>query len=186
MLLPAERARRSMTYLCIILTAMLGLVILEVLVFYVVGALVAGDGMEIVRSPDVAGYAGLPVVLGVVCLPLFAVAWRHPALRIDSTGITKVRPGGTESVPWGEVDKVQFTPKGAVLVLVVKADSRSGKLNAAGGQSIPVPYYALGNTFWRRRRPAHRDLIVDAVERFAPGKYTAVPWDIRRSRGKSS
>ncbi|WP_179120186.1 PH domain-containing protein [Streptomyces tsukubensis] len=187
MLIPAERGRRAMAYLAIIFTAMLCLLILEALAIFVIGVLIAGEGMGLMGGPGVYGYAGLPVVLGVVCLPLFALAWRHPALRIDATGISKVRPGGTETVPWADIDKVQYSPKGAVLVLVVKAVPRPGKPNTAGGQAVAaVPYYALGNSFWRRRRPAHRGLIIDAVERFAPGKYTAVPWDLGRGRGRSS
>ncbi|MFD9541185.1 hypothetical protein [Streptomyces sp. NPDC060022] len=175
-----------MTYLGLILTAMLCLLILEALLTFVICVLIAGEDMEIMGAPGVGGYAGLPVIQGLVCLPLFAVVWRHPSLRIDSTGISKVRPGDTETVRWADIDKVQFSRKGAVLVLVVKAGSRPGKPNTVGGRAVAVPYYSLGNSFWRRRRPAHHDLIVDAVERFAPGKYTDVPWDLGRGRGKSS
>ncbi|WP_406495041.1 PH domain-containing protein [Streptomyces sp. NBC_00846] len=178
LLLPAERARRGGAYLGMVLAVMLCLAILEGVSVFVGGVLIAGDDMGTMGSPGVGGYVGLPVIAAVVSLPLFALAWRQPALRIDPTGISKVRRRGTETVPWADIDKVQFTTKRSILVLVMKAGSRPGKPNAVGGPTVAVPYYSLGNSLWRRRRPAHHDLIVDAVERFAPGRYTVEPWNL--------
>ncbi|MFD9428711.1 MULTISPECIES: PH domain-containing protein [unclassified Streptomyces] len=177
LLLPAERARRGGFYLGLVLAAMLCLVLFEALVAFVIGVLILGEGIGFVGWMGVGGYAGLPVIGGVVSLlPLIALVSRYPALRIDPVGISKVRRGGTETVPWADIEKVQFTTKRSVLVLVMRAGSRPGKPNVVGGSRALVPYYSLGNSLWRRRRPAHHDLIVDAVERFAPGKYTAVSW----------
>ena len=48
------------------------------------------------------------------------------------------------------------------------------KPNGVGGERV-ILIHSLGHALWSRRRPTHPDLIIDAVERFAPGKYTAQP-----------
>ncbi|MFG2591268.1 PH domain-containing protein [Streptomyces sp. NPDC048438] len=170
--LPAERARRGGTYLGALLAAMLALVIVEGLMVFVSAALIEGEGMRAVGWPGVGGYVGLPVIAAAVSLPpLLALAWRHPALRIDSTGISKVGTRRAETVRWVDIDKVRFNSRRSYLLLVLKADALPERPNASGGPRAVV-IYSLGNSLWRRRRPGQADLIVDAVERFAPGKYT--------------
>ncbi|WP_326736797.1 PH domain-containing protein [Streptomyces sp. NBC_01022] len=173
--LPAERARRGGFYLGLILAAMLCLVLLEVLVLFVVGVLIMGEGLGFLGEAGVAGYAGLPVLGGVVALlPLIALVSRTPALRIDPVGMSKVRRGGTETVRWTDIDQVRFNSRQSLLLLVLK-DGALPEKQIAGAGPRAVVLYSLGNSLWRRRRPGHPALIIDAVERFAPGRYTAQP-----------
>ncbi|MFB8038230.1 hypothetical protein ACFC5Z_36000 [Streptomyces sp. NPDC056004] len=176
--LPAERARRGGLYLGLILAAMLCLVLLEALVLFVTGVLILGEDMGFMGEAGVAGYAGLPVIGGVVSLLLLiAIASRYPALRIDSMGISKVWRGRTETVRWADIDKVRFNSRRSYLLLVLKAGALPEQPNTIGKPGA-VLMYSLGNSFWRRRRPAHADLIIDAVERFGPGRYTVEPWNL--------
>ncbi|MFE7268796.1 hypothetical protein ACFU9B_43820 [Streptomyces sp. NPDC057592] len=176
--LPAERARRGGFYLGLILAAMLCLVLLEALVLFVTGVLILGEDMGFMGEAGVAGYAGLPVIGGVVSLLLLiAIASRYPALRIDSMGISKVWRGRTETVRWADIDKVRFNSRRSYLLLVLKAGALPEQPNTIGKPGA-VLMYSLGNSFWRRRRPAHADLIIDAVERFGPGRYTVEPWNL--------
>ncbi|GGT70931.1 hypothetical protein GCM10010207_81450 [Streptomyces atratus] len=178
LLLPAERARRGGFYLGLVLAAMLCLVLFEGLILFVVGVLITGEDMGFMGEAGVAGYVGLPVLGGVVTLlPLIALVSRYPALRIDPAGISKVQRGGTETMRWADIDQVRFNSRQSLLLLVLKEGALPEKPIAVGGPRVVV-LYSLGNSLWRRRRPAHHDLIVDAVERFAPGKYTALPWNL--------
>ncbi|MFJ8921912.1 PH domain-containing protein [Streptomyces sp. NPDC102415] len=175
LLLPAERARRGGFYLVLVLAAMLCLVLFEGLVLFVVGVLIKGEDMGFMGEAGVAGYVGLPVLGGLVTLlPLIALVSRCPALRIDSTGISKVRRGGTETVRWADIDEVRFNSRQSLLLLVLKEAALPNRPIAVGGARVAI-FYSLGNSLWRRRRPNHPALIVDAVERFAPGKYTTLP-----------
>ncbi|MER5357774.1 PH domain-containing protein [Streptomyces sp. NPDC002785] len=175
LLLPAERARRGGFYLGLILAAMLCLVLLEALVVFVTCVLILGEGIEFMGSVGVGLYAGLPVLGGVVSLLLLiAIASRYPALRIDSMGISNVWPRRTKTVRWADIDKVQFNSRRSYLLLVLKAGALPEQPNAIGGPRAVV-VYSLGNSLWRRRRPTHADLIIGAVERFGPGRYTVEP-----------
>ncbi|MCM2413524.1 PH domain-containing protein [Streptomyces sp. RKAG290] len=175
--LPAERARRGGFYLVLILAAMLCLVLLEGLVFFVVGVLIMGEDTGFMGEPGVAGYLGLPLLGGVVTLlPLLALVSRYPALRIDPVGMSKVQRGGTETVRWADIDQVRFNSRQSLLLLVLK-EGALPEQRIAGGGPRAVVLHSLGNSLWRRRRPQHPALIIDAVERFAPGKYTAQPWN---------
>ncbi|MEU0626483.1 hypothetical protein [Streptomyces sp. NPDC005989] len=177
LLLPAERARRGGFYLGLILAAMLCLVLLQALAVFVAGALILGEGTGLVGSVGVVGYAGLPAMGGAVSLPLLiAIASRYPALRIDSMGISKVWRGRTATMRWADIEEVRFNSRRSYLLLVLKAGALPGRPNAIGGRMVVM--YSLGNSLWRRRRPAHADLIIDAVERFGPGRYTVEPWNL--------
>ncbi|WP_406095915.1 PH domain-containing protein [Streptomyces sp. NBC_01013] len=175
--LPAERARRGGFYLGLILAAMLCLVLLEGLVFFVIGVLIMGEDMGFMGEPGVAGYVGLPVLGGVVALlPLVALVSRTPALRIDPAGMSKVRRGGTETVRWADIDQVRFNSRQSLLLLELKDGALPDRPIGGGGRKMVI-LYSLGSSLWRRRRPHHAALIVEAVERFAPGKYTVEPWN---------
>ncbi|MFJ5198073.1 PH domain-containing protein [Streptomyces sp. NPDC088394] len=168
--LPAERARRGGFYLGSTLAAMLCLVLFEGLILFVVGVLIMGEGMGFMGEAGVAGYAGLPVLGGAVTLlPLIALASRYPALRIDPAGISKVQRGGTETVRWADIDQVRFNSRQSLLLLVLKEGALPEKPIAVGGPRMVV-HYSLGNSLWRRRRPNHPALIVDAVGRFAAAR----------------
>ncbi|MFG2628891.1 PH domain-containing protein [Streptomyces sp. NPDC048473] len=179
LLLPAERARRGGFYLGLVLAAMLCMVLLEALVVFVTCVLILGEGIEFMGSVGVVGLCtGLPVMGGVVSLLLLiAIASRYPALRIDPTGISNVWPRRTKTVRWADIDKVRFNSRRSYLLLVLKAGALPEQPNAIGGPRAVV-VYSLGNSLWRRRRPAHADLIIDAVERFGPGRYTVEPWNL--------
>ncbi|MFJ1549109.1 hypothetical protein [Streptomyces sp. NPDC088246] len=178
LLLPAERFRRGGFYLGLVIAGMLCLVLLEGLIFFVVGVLIMGEDMGFMGEAGVAGYVGLPVIGGVVCLlPLIALVWQHPGLRIDSTGMSKVWRHRTETVRWADIDKVRFNSRRSFLLLVLKAGALPERPVAVAGPRV-VFMYSLGNSLWRRRRPNHPDLILDALERFAPGKYTVEPWNL--------
>ncbi|MFE4327999.1 PH domain-containing protein [Streptomyces sp. NPDC056831] len=184
--LPAERARRGGFYLGLILAAMLGLVLVEGLILFVVSVLIMGEDMGIMGDPGVAGYAGLPVMGGVVSLLLLiAIASRYPALRIDPMGISKVWRGRTETVRWADIDKVRFNSRRSYLMLALKEGALPELPNAVEGPRA-VLMYSLGNSLWRRRRPTHADLIVDAVERFGPGRYTVEPWNLGKGGAKGA
>ncbi|MFI6652116.1 PH domain-containing protein [Streptomyces sp. NPDC050529] len=175
--IPAERVRRGGVYLAAVLAGALGLVIFEGLVVFVSSVLIAGNGMESMGWPGVGGYVGLAVFGAVMTLlPVCAFVWVHPGLRIDSTGMTKVSRNRTQTVRWADIDKVRFNSRRSYLMLVLNPGVNPGKPNDAGGQRL-VLIHSLGHSLWRRRRPTHPDLIIDAVERFAPGKYTAEPWN---------
>lgn len=174
--IPAERARRGGVYLVAVLAGALGLVILEALIMFVVLVLIEGEGMETLGWPGVSGYAGLPVFAAVVTLlPLFPLVWRHPGLRIDATGMSKVWSHRTQTVRWADIDKAGFNSRRSYLLLVLKPGVRPGKPNDPGGAHV-VLMYSLGHSVWSRRRPNHPDLIINAIERFAPGTYTAQSW----------
>ncbi|RVU20439.1 hypothetical protein EOT10_27595 [Streptomyces antnestii] len=184
--LPAERSRRGGFYLGLILAAMLCLVLLEGLILFVVAVLIMGEDMGLMGDVGVAGYVGLPVMGGVVSLLLLiAITSRYPALRIDPMGMSKVWRGGTETVRWAGIDQVRFNSRQSLLLLVVKEGALPEKPIAVGGPRIVI-LYSLGNSLWRRRRPHHSALIVDAVERFAPGKYTAEPWNLGKGGAKGT
>ncbi|MCX4851329.1 PH domain-containing protein [Streptomyces sp. NBC_00893] len=186
LLLPAERARRSGFYLVLVLAAMLCLVLFEGLVLFVVGVLINGEDIGFMGEAGVAGYVGLPVLGGVATLlPLIALVSRYPALRIDPAGISKVRRGGTETVRWADIDKVRFNSRQSLLLVVLKEGALPGKPIAVGGPRVVI-LYSLGNSLWRRRRPNHPALIVDAVERFAPEKYTTLPWNLGAGGAKGA
>ncbi|MBM7443152.1 PH domain-containing protein [Streptomyces sp. HB132] len=184
--LPAERARRGGFYLGLILAAMLCLVLFEGLIMFVVGVLIMGEDMGFIGEAGVAGYVGLPVLGGVVTLlPLIALVSRYPALRIDPAGMSKVRRGGEETVRWADIDQVRFNSRQSLLLLVVKEGALPEKPIAVGGPRTVV-LYSLGNSLWRRRRPNHPALIVEAVERFAPGKFTDLPWNLGAGGAKGA
>ncbi|MEV1040454.1 hypothetical protein AB0J01_27945 [Streptomyces sp. NPDC050204] len=184
--LPAERARRGGFYLGLILAAVLCLVLLQALAVFVAGVLILGEGIELVGSVGVVGYAGLPAMGGVVSLLLLiAIASRYPALRIDSMGISKVWRGRTATMRWVDIEEVRFNSRRSYLLLVLKAGARPGQPNAIGGPRTVV-MYSLGNSLWRRRRPANADSIIEAVERFGPGRYTVEPWNLGKGGAKGA
>ncbi|MFI5749816.1 hypothetical protein ACIBBE_28695 [Streptomyces sp. NPDC051644] len=177
LLLPAERARRGGFYLGLVLAAMLCMVLLEALVVFVTCVLILGEGIEFMGSVGVVGLCtGLPVMGGVVSLLLIYLVPRYSALRIDSMGISKVWRGRTETVRWADIDKVRFNSRRSYLILLLKEGALPELPNAVEGPRA-VLMHSLGNSLWRRRRPAQADLIIDAVERFAPGRYTVEPWN---------
>ncbi|MEE1810076.1 hypothetical protein [Streptomyces sp. BE133] len=179
--LPAERARRGGLYLGLTLAAMLCLVLLEGLILFVVDVLIMGEDIGLMGEVGVAGYVGLPVLGGVVTLlPLIALVPRYSALRIDSMGISKVWRGRTETVRWADIDKVRFNSRRSYLILLLKEGALPELPNAVEGPRA-VLMHSLGNSLWRRRRPAHADLIIDAVERFGPGRYTVEPWNLGKA-----
>ncbi|MEU9089695.1 hypothetical protein [Streptomyces sp. NPDC048428] len=183
--LPAERARRGGFYLGLVLAGMLCLVLAEVLIFFVTGVLIMGEDMGFVGEPGV-GYVGLPVLFGVVTLlPLIPLVSRSPALRIDPAGMSKVWRGRTETVLWADIDKVQFNSRQSMVLLLLKDGALPGKPTAVRGPRMVI-LYSLGNSLWRRRRPDHPALIIDAVERFAPGKYTALRWNLGAGGAKGA
>ncbi|MFE2935623.1 PH domain-containing protein [Streptomyces sp. NPDC059278] len=110
---------------------------------------------------------------------------RYPALRIDPAGISKVRRVGSATVQWGDIDQVRFNSRQSLLLLVLKEGALPEKPIAVGGRRAVV-LYSLGNSLWRRRRPNHPALIVEAVERFAPGKYTDLPWNLGAGGAKGA
>lgn len=178
--LPAERARRCGVYLGMVLAWVLNLVILELLAAIVGAVLIAGGDPESVFSLGVAGYLGIPGFGVVITLPpLFVLMRRRSGLRIDATGISKVWASRTETVPWADIDSVRFNDRGCYLMLQLKPGALPGKPFAAAGPRV-VLIHSLGGSLWRLRRPAHPGLIVDALDRFAPGKYTEVPWNVGR------
>ncbi|WLQ34436.1 PH domain-containing protein [Streptomyces castrisilvae] len=180
--IPAERARRAGVYLAAVLAGMLGLVALEALVLFVVLVLILGEGMGSMGWPGVGGYVGLAVSGAVVVLlPVLALVWRHPGLRIDATGMSKVWSNRTQTVRWADIGDVRFNSRRSYLILVLKPGVNLGAPNDGGGPRL-APVHSLGHSLWSSRRPAHPDLIIDAVERFAPGKYTAEPLTVGKRR----
>ncbi len=186
LLIPAERGRRAVGHVGIVLTVMACLALLEVTAAFLGAVLIAGGGIEDMRLPGVGGYVVLPVVAGVLTLPVFLRSWRYPALRIDAAGISKVPRHGIETIPWAAFDAVQFTPNRGVLVLRVRAGATLPWKGRALERPLALPYYALGNLLRPRRRREHHDLIVAAVERFAPGAYTDQPWRPRKVRHEAA
>ncbi|MFJ8852023.1 PH domain-containing protein [Streptomyces sp. NPDC102437] len=165
---------------------MLGLVILEGLTVFVFNVLIAGYGMESMGVLGVGGYVGLPAFGAVVTLlSLFAIVRLHPGLRIDAAGVSKVWPARTQAVRWADIDNVRFNSRRSYLLLVLKPGVRPGKPNDPGGAPV-VLLHSLGHSVWNRRRPTHPDLIIDAVERFAPGKYTVEPLYPRKGGAKGT
>lgn len=180
--IPAERARRCGVYLAAGLGAVLGLVALEALVLFVVLVLILDEGMGSMGWPGVGGYVGLAVFGAVVVLlPVSALVWRHPGLRIDATGMSKVWSNRTQTVRWADIGDVRFNSRRSYLLLVLQPGVNLGAPNDGGGPRL-VPIHSLGHSLWSRRRPTHPDLIIDAVERFAPGKYIAEPWTVGKRR----
>lgn len=175
--LPAERARRGGFYVGLVLAGMLCLVLLEVLAACVGAMLVRHDVMEVVGSLGVFGYMAIPGFAAVVTVVgLIVLVSRHSALRIDASGISKVWSNRTQTVRWADIDKVRFNSRRSHLLLVPKPGVYPEKPNSIGGERV-ILIHSLGHALWSRRRPTHPDLIIDALERFAPGKYTAQPWD---------
>ncbi|MFI8435204.1 IS5 family transposase [Streptomyces sp. NPDC079020] len=184
--LPAERLRRGGFYLALVLAGMLCLVLLEGLVSLVINVLIMGEGIESMGWMGVGGYVGLPVIGGVVTLlPLLVIVWLHPGLRIDSTGMSKVWRHRTETVRWADIDKVQFNSRRSYLLLVLKPGAHPGKPNGAGRPRV-VLIHSLGQSLWSRRRPTHPDLIIGAVERFAPGMFTVERWNLGKGGAKGA
>ncbi|MDJ0342416.1 hypothetical protein QMK19_22040 [Streptomyces sp. H10-C2] len=177
LLLPAERGRRAVGDLGVVLGVMAFLLMLEVVSFFAGGVLIAGRGMEwSMGAPGVGGYVGLPVIGGVLTLPLLIRSWGQPALRIDAAGISRVQRHRVVTVPWATLDAVQFSQKRGALVLRMRADAAFPGKSRVPNQLVSVPFYALGNTLQHRRRREHHNLIVAAVEHFAPDTYTDEPF----------
>jgi hypothetical protein len=130
--------------------------------------------------PGVAGYVGLPVGAGVLTLPLFIRSWWQPALRIDTIGISRMRRHRVETANWEILDAVQFTGNQRVLVLTLRAGATFSGKRCALSCPAPMPYYTLGNTLRRRQHRRDHDLIVIALEHFAPGIYSDEPFRIRK------
>lgn len=173
--LPAERARRGGFYVGLVLAGMLCLGLLEVLAACVGALLVRHDVMEVVGSLGVFGYMAIPGFAAVVTVVwLIVLVSRHSALRIDASGISKVWSNRTQTVRWADIDKVRFNSRRSYLLLVPKPGVCPEKPHSIGGERV-ILIHSLGHALWSRRRPTHPDLIIDAVERFAPGKYTAQP-----------
>jgi hypothetical protein len=180
LVLPAKRLRRAGGDLCVTLAVMVFIFVLEVVS---VGAVLLADGdLASMGIPGVAGYAVLPVVAGVLTLPLLIRSWRQPELRIDATGISKMLRHRVEAAPWEILDAVQFTQNRSFLVLVVRAGATFPGKGSVQNCPTPVPYYGVGNSLRRRQRRRHHDLIVTAVEHFAPGVHSDEPFHIRKAR----
>ncbi len=179
LVLPAKRLRRAGGDLCVTLAVMVFIFVLEVVP--VAAVLLADGDVAGMGIPGVAGYVVLPVVAGVLTLPLLIRSLRQPALRIDATGISKVLRHRVEAAPWGILDAVQFTQNRSVLVLVVRAGAEFPGKGSVQNCPRPVPYYLVGNSLRRRQRRRHHDLIVAAVEHFAPGVYNDEPFRIRKA-----
>ncbi|WP_371772612.1 PH domain-containing protein [Streptomyces sp. NBC_01438] len=179
--LPAERARRGWFYVGLVLAGMLCLILLEVLTAFVVALLMGDDAMETVGLLGIFGYAAIPGFAAVVAVVwLIVLVSRHPGLRIDSAGVSKVWGDRTQTVPWAVIDKVRFNSRRSYLLLVPKPGVYPGVPNGVVGERV-VLIHSLGHALWGRRRPTHPDLIIDAVERFAPGKFTD-PWNPGKGR----
>ncbi|MFJ3091279.1 hypothetical protein [Streptomyces sp. NPDC086838] len=175
--IPAERARRGGIYLAAILAGMLGMVALELLVLFVVLVLIQGGGPGSMGWVGVGEYMGLPVFFAVVVLlPTSVLVWRQPGLRIDATGMTRVWAHRTQTVRWADIERAMFNSRHSLLLLRLKPGLDPRKPN--GGGRRPVFTHSLGHAVWRRRRPGRAELIIEAVERFAPGTYTAEPWSV--------
>lgn len=174
--LPAERARRGWFYLGLVLAGMLCLVLVEGLMLLVIGVLIKGEDVGFIGRVGVIAYAALPVIGGAVTLvPMIVLVRRQPGLGIDSTGVSKVWRGRTETVRWADIGEVRFNSRRNFLLVVLKAGVRPGQPNIVGGEPLAV-LFPLGSALWLRRRPGRADLIVEAVERFAPGVFTVEPW----------
>ncbi|MEU2250117.1 hypothetical protein [Streptomyces sp. NPDC019224] len=183
--IPAERARRGGVYLLVALAGVLGLVALEALIMFVVLVLVSGEGIESMGWAGVSGYIGLPLFFAVVfLLPMAVLVWRHPGLRIDATGMTKVWAHRTQTVRWADIDRAMFNSRRSLLLLLLKPGLDPGKPNG-GGPRLAFSH-SLGHALWRRRRPGRADLIIEAIERFAPGTYTAEPWPGAKNRARGT
>ncbi|MFE6766361.1 hypothetical protein [Streptomyces sp. NPDC057689] len=175
--IPAERARRGGVYLAAILAGALGMVALELLIFFVVLVLIQGEGLGSMGWVGVGGYIGLPVFFAVVVLlPTSVLVWRQPGLRIDATGMTKVWDNRIQTVPWADIERAMFNSRRSLLLLRLKPGPDPRKPNGSGRR--PIFTHSLGHAVWRRRRPGRDELIIEAVERFAPGTYTAEPWPV--------
>ncbi|WP_405898333.1 PH domain-containing protein [Streptomyces sp. NBC_00727] len=183
--IPAERARRGGVYLLAALAGVLGLVALEALIMFVVLVLVSGEGIGSMGWAGVSGYIGLPLFFAVVFLLPMAVLMRLlPGMRIDATGVTKVWRKRSRTIRWADIDQVRFNSRRSYLMIVLKPGVNPGKPNDGGGPRAVL--HSLGHALWRRRRPGRADLIIEAVERFAPGTYIAEPWPVAkkgRARG---
>ncbi|WP_371629553.1 hypothetical protein OG892_16415 [Streptomyces sp. NBC_00341] len=184
--LPAERARRGWFYVGLVLAGMLCLILLEVLTAFVIALLRGDDVMETVGLPGVFGYVAIPGFAAVVAVVgLIVLVSRHPGLRIDSAGVSKVWSGQSQTVPWAVIDKVRFNSRRSFLLVVLKAGVRLGQPNVVGGETLAV-LFPLGSALWLRRRPGRPDLIVEAVERFAPGAFTTEPWNPGKGRANGA
>nr|WP_239077834.1 PH domain-containing protein [Streptomyces sp. SID9124] len=161
------------------------MVFLEVLTVFVVLVLISGEDIGSMAWPGVSGYIGLPLLFaGVFLLPMAVIMRRLPGLRIDATGVTKVGRKRSHTIGWADIDQVRFNSRRSYLLLVLKPGVNPGKPNDGGGPRVVL--HSLGHAVWRRRRPGRAELIVEAVERYAPGTYTAEPWpvgDKGRARG---
>ncbi|MFF3174570.1 PH domain-containing protein [Streptomyces sp. NPDC057900] len=184
-MIPAERARRGWFYAGLVLAGMLCLILLEVLTAVVTALLMMDDVMDVVGSPGVLGYAALPVFAAVVTVSwLTVLVSRRSALRIDAAGVSKVWSDRTRTVPWAAIDRVQFNSRRSYLLLVLKPGGYPAAPNGAVGERA-ILIHSLGHALWSRRRPTHPNLIIEAVERFAPGKFTD-PWNPGRGRVKGA
>ncbi|TLS45170.1 hypothetical protein FE633_15500 [Streptomyces montanus] len=182
LLLPAERGRRLLGQVGVVLAVIAGVLVLEVVMIFVVAVLMAGSDMDIFRSPGVAGYLTMPVLCGVLITPLLPRAWAWPALRIDERGLAKEGRSGVVIAPWAALEAVQFTRNRNVLVLRVRPGAEVPGKRPVPDRASYLPYYSLGDTLRPARRRAHHDAIVAAVERFAPGIYNPEPIRLRVTR----
>ncbi|WNI31236.1 PH domain-containing protein [Streptomyces sp. ITFR-6] len=181
----AERARRGWFYVGLVLAGALCLILLEVLTTVVTALLMADDVRETVGFLGVFGYAAIPGFAAVVSVPwLIVLVSRRSALRIDAAGVSKVWSDRTQTVPWAAIDRVQFNSRRSYLLLVLKPGGYPAATNGVVGERA-ILIHSLGHALWSRRRPAHPGLIVDAVERFAPGKFND-PWNPGKGRAKGA
>ncbi|MFE6766360.1 PH domain-containing protein [Streptomyces sp. NPDC057689] len=183
--IPAEGARRGGVYLLVTLACVLALAALEALTVFVVLVLISGEGIESMGWAGVGGYIGLPVFFAVVfLLPMAVMMRRLPGMRIDATGVTKVWRKRSQTIGWADIDQVRFNSRRSYLMVVLKPGVNPGKPNDGGGPRAVL--HSLGHAVWRRRRPGRAELIIEAVERFAPGTYVPGQWPVGnqgRTRG---
>ncbi|MEU5823703.1 PH domain-containing protein [Streptomyces sp. NPDC047803] len=183
--IPAEGARRGGVYLLVTLACVLALVVLEALTLFVVLVQISGEDIESMAWAGVSGYLGPPLFFaGVFLLPMAVMMRRLPSMRIDATGVTKVGRTRSRTIGWADIDQVRFNSRRSYLLLVLKPGVNPGKPNDGGGPRAVL--HSLGHAVWRRRRPGRAELIIEAVERYAPGTYTAEPWPVSnkgRARG---
>ncbi|SED37568.1 hypothetical protein SAMN05216483_3707 [Streptomyces sp. 2131.1] len=109
-----------------------------------------------------------------------------PGLRRtrDEDGLLSAVRKRSQSIGWADIDQVRFNSRRSYLMIVLKPGVNAGKPNDGGGPRAVL--HSLGHAVWRRRRPGQAGLIIEAVERFAPGTYIPGQWPVGnqgRTRG---
>ncbi|THA33864.1 hypothetical protein E6R18_09595 [Streptomyces sp. A1277] len=172
--IPAEGARRGGVYLLVTLACVLGLVVLEALTIFV---LIGSEGVGRMGLIGVVVCLGPPLFFaGAFLLPMAVLMRLLPGMRIDATGVTRVWRKRSQTIGWADIDQVRFNSRRSYLMIVLKPGVNPGKPNDGGGPRAVL--HSLGHAVWRRRRPGRAELIIEAVERFAPGTYIPGQWPV--------